>query len=159
MSGFGREITSQVQMSGLEEHPMRVLDICIITTLALVNHHAVCHCIDIGCASLQQSSINPYRLNPLQLEFMRQGLQYIFVNNIIKLTYNKWCFPCILVHVHTTDDTFYFVFDIRQVNSVRKYDSNHIQRIDHCSDETGHAQYVRKFDLLKDYLLTGTIDR
>lgn len=88
-------------MSGLEEHLMRVLDICIITSLALVNHHAVCHCIDVGCASLQQSNTNPYRLNPLKLEFMRQGLQYIFVNNIIKLTYNKWCFPCILVQQMT----------------------------------------------------------
>ena len=70
-------------------------------------------------------------------------------NDFIEPSQSEWSSPCILVP--KPDGTFRMCTDYRKVNSITKTDTFPIPRIDDCIDNIGHAKYVTKFDLLKEF--------
>ena len=70
---------------------------------------------------------------------------------------SDWSSPCILVP--KPDATFRICTDYRKVNSVTKTDSFPVPRLDNCTDNTGQANYITKFDLLKGFWQFPLTDR
>ena len=92
---------------------------------------------------------HPYQMNPIKLTAMRQEVEYILQNGIIKQSQSQWSSPCVLVP--KPDGSYRFCTDFRRVNAVTKFDSYPILRVDDCIDQIGNAQYVSKLDSLKGY--------
>ena len=80
---------------------------------------------------------------------MRDEIDYMLQNGIIEPSQSQWSSPCVLVP--KSDGTYRFCTDFRKINGVSKTDSHPIPRVDDCIDRIGHAKYVSKFDLLKEY--------
>ena len=92
---------------------------------------------------------HPYRINPVKQQYLREEVQYLLDNDFIEPSQSEWSSPCILVL--KLDGIFRMCTDYRKVNSVTKTDTFPIPRIEDCIDNTGHAKYVTKFDLLKRF--------
>ena len=101
--------------------------------------------MDIECS--KQIKQHPYRMNPMELQYLREEIQFLLDNDFIEPSQSDWSSPCILVP--KPDGTFRMCTDYRKVNSVTKTDSFPVPRMDDCIDNIGQAKYVTKFDLLK----------
>ena len=106
-----------------------------------------CHDVDIGDA--RPIKQHAYRVNPTKRAALRDEVQYMLRNGIVKPSQSQWSSPCVLVP--KADGSYRFCTDFRKVNAVTKSDSYPLPRIDDCIDSIGHARYVSKFDLLKGY--------
>ena len=71
---------------------------------------------------------NPYRTNPMKLQYLREEIQYLLDNDFIEPSHSDWSFPCIIVP--KPDGAFGMCTDYRKVNSVTKTDSFQVPRID-----------------------------
>ena len=60
-------------------------------------------------------------MNPIKLVAMRQEVQYMLQNGIIKQSQSQWSSPYILVP--KPDGSYQFCIDFRRVNEVTKSDS------------------------------------
>ena len=98
------------------------------------------------CKPIKQ---HPYRANPIQLQHIRQEVDYMLKHDIIEPSASDWSSPCVLVP--KADSSFRFCTDYRKVNAVTKTDSYPIPRIDDLIDKIGDAQFVTKIDLLSAY--------
>ena len=111
--------------------------------------------MDIECSALIKQ--HPYRLNPTNLQYLREEIQYLLDNDFIQPNQSDWSSPCILVP--KPDGTFRMCTDYRKVNSVTKTDSFPVPRMDDCIDNIGQAQYVTKFNLLNGFWQIPLTDR
>ena len=96
-------------------------------------------------------------MNPIKLTAMRQEVEYMLQNGIIKQSQSQWSSPCVLVP--KPDGSYRFCPDFRQINAVTKSDSYPIPRVDNCIDQIGHTQYISKLDLLKGYWQVALTER
>ena len=74
----------------------------------------------------------PYWMNPIKLTAMRQEVEYMLQNDIIKQSQSQWSSPCVLVP--KPDGSYRFYSDFRRVNAVTKSDSYPVPRVDDCID-------------------------
>ena len=92
---------------------------------------------------------HPYRVNPKQLQTIRDEVQYMLDNGMIEPSDSEWASPCLLVP--KADGNFRFCTDYRKLNLVTKSDSYPIPRVDDLIDRVGDARFVTKIDLLSAY--------
>ena len=81
---------------------------------------------------------------------MKKEIEYMLKNDLIEPTDIPWSSPCVLVP-KPGRDSFRFCTDYRKVNMVTKADAYPIPRIDDCIDNEGNANFITKFNLLKEY--------
>ena len=79
----------------------------------------VYHDVNVGDALPVKQ--HPYRVNPIKLEQLQKEVDYMFKNNIIKVSNSGWSSPCLLVP--KPDNTYRFCTDYRKVNKLTKSDS------------------------------------
>ena len=109
--------------------------------------NAATHDVDVGKAMpIKQHA---YRVNPVKQEYIRKEVEYMLQNGIVEPSQSQWSSPCVLVPKY--DVSFRFCMDFRKLNALTKHDCHPIPRIDDCVDQTGSAQFVSNFDLLKGY--------
>ena len=96
-------------------------------------------------------------MNPMELQYLREEVQYLLDNDFIEPSQSDWYSHCILVP--KPDGTFRICTDYGKVNSVTKTDSFQVPRMDDCIDNIGQAKYVIKFDLLKRFWQIPLADR
>ena len=94
---------------------------------------------------------HPYRLSPAKQKSLKDKIQYLLENNLIKPCKSNWSSPCILVP--KPDGSYRMCTDYRKVNNITKSDTFPIPvpQMDNCIDHIGNAKYVTKFDLLKGF--------
>ena len=112
---------------------------------------------DVDIAGSKPIKQNPYRMNLIKLQYLREEIQYLLDNDFIEPSQSDWSSPCILVP--KPDGTFRMCTEYRKVNSVTKTDSFPVRRMDDCIDNIGQAKYVTKFDLLKGFRQIPLTDR
>ena len=92
---------------------------------------------------------HPYWLSPAKQKSLKEEVEYLLENNLIKPSRSNWSSPCILVP--KPDGSYLLCTDYRKVNNVTKSDTFPIPRMDDCIDRIGNTKYVTKFDLLKGF--------
>lgn len=76
-------------------------------------------------------------------------MQYTLNNGITVPSSSSWASPCILVP--KPDNMARSCSDFRTLNVVIKPNSFPLPHMEDCVDQVGHAAFISKFDLLKDY--------
>ena len=113
------------------------------------------HDVDIeGSKPIKQ---HPYRMSLMELQYLREEIQYMLDNDFIEPSLCGLSSPCI--RLPKPDGTFRMCTDYRKVNSVTKTDSFLVPRIDDCIDNIGQAKYLTKFDLLIGFWQIPLTDR
>ena len=108
---------------------------------------AAIHDVDVGEAiPIKQHA---YQVNPVKREYICKEVEYMLKNRIVEPSQSQWSSPCVLVP--KPNGSFRFCTDFRKVNSVTKPACHPLPRVDDCIDQTGSAQFISKFDLLKGY--------
>ena len=91
----------------------------------------------------------PHRMNPIKLQYLREKIQYLLLNDFIRPSQSDRSSPYILVP--KLDGTFLMYADYRKVYSMTRTYFFLVPRVDNCIDKIGHAKYVTKFDLLQGF--------
>ena len=74
----------------------------------------ICHDVNIeGSKPIIQQ---PYRINHMKLQYLREEIQYLLDTDFIEPSQSNWSFPCILVP--KPDGTFRMYTGYKKVNSV-----------------------------------------
>ena len=79
-----------------------------------------------------------YRMNLMKLQYLREKIQYLLDNDLIKTSQSNWSSPCFLVP--KLDETFRMCTDYIKLNSVTKTDSFLVPRVNDCIDNIRHAK-------------------
>lgn len=104
---------------------------------------------DVVLESDKSVKQNPYRMNPVKQQYLKDEVKYLLDNDFIEPSQSKYSSPCILVP--KPNNTYRMCTDYRKINTITKTDSYPIPRVDDCIDKVGKAKYVTKFDLLKGF--------
>ena len=94
--------------------------------------------VDIEGSKLVEQ--HPYRMNPMKLQYHREGIHILLDNDFIEPSQSDLSSPCILVP--KPDGTFRMCTDYRKVNSMTKTDSFPVRRMDSCIYNIGQAKCV-----------------
>ena len=105
------------------------------------------HDIDVGDAHPIKQ--NPYRLNPIKSEVVKNKVQYMIDNDLICRSKTPW--SSLVVLVKKEHGQHRLCFDYRKVNVVTKTDTFPLPLVDDRIGKVGNAKYLSKFDLLKGY--------
>ena len=131
----------QVQLSSLDNEFADIFpDVPKQTTLTL-------HDVEVG--NIKRIKQYPYRINPLKLEVMRKKWSTCLLMILLNQAKSQWSSPCVLVP--KSDGSYRFCTDFCKVNMIMKTYSYPIPRVEDCINKFGSAEYVSKFNLLKDY--------
>ena len=82
---------------------------------------------DVDTEGSKPINEHPYRMNPMKLQYLREEIRYLLVNDFIEPSQSNWSSPCILVP--KPDETFRMCTDYRKVNSVTETDSFPVPRL------------------------------
>lgn len=91
----------------------------------------------------------PYRMNPLELNELRQQLQDLLKKGLIKSSDSAWASP--VLFVKKADGSLRLCVDYRALNSKTVRQSYPLPRIDDCLDKLGKAKIFSKLDLLSGF--------
>ncbi|XP_066990453.1 uncharacterized protein [Macrobrachium rosenbergii] len=92
---------------------------------------------------------SPYRLNPQKRLRMKEAVQYLLTNGLIKPCCSPWASPSLLTPKE--DGTDRLCTDFRKVNELTVTDSFPLPRLDDLIDSVGNEKFVTKIDLQKGY--------
>ena len=73
---------------------------------------------DVDIEDSNRIKQNPYRINPMKLQYLREEIQFLLDNAFIEPSQSDWSSPCI--RLPKPDGTFRMCTDCRKVNSVTK---------------------------------------
>lgn len=107
----------------------------------------VTHDIDVGDARPVKQA--PYRLHPRHEPAVREEINTLLKQGLIKRGASEWCSP--LLVVPKPDQQVRLCIDYRKVNSLTVKDAYPLPRIDACIEAVGKAQFITKLDLLKGF--------
>ena len=111
----------------------------------VVQHH-----IDVE-AGQRPIRLRPYRAGPHQRAVIDENIQTLLDQEVIEPSNSPWAAPVVLVL--KKDKTYRFCVDYRRLNSVTKFDSFPLSRIDDCFDTLGTTQpyYFSTLDLMSGF--------
>ncbi|KAG1933522.1 gag-pol fusion protein [Pimephales promelas] len=90
-----------------------------------------------------------YRIPERLLPALKKELDLMISVGVIEPSKSEWCSPVVLVP--KKDGTTRFCIDFRYLNSVSKFDSYPMPRIEELIERLGNAKYLSTVDLCKGY--------
>ena len=108
----------------------------------LVHHH-----IDTG--NFRPIYSHPYRVPHAQKPIIKQHIDEMLENNIIRPSTSPWSSPIVMVKKKSGEDRF--CIDFRKLNSVTKQDKYGLPRIDEILDSLGKAKIFSSLDMASGY--------
>ena len=81
---------------------------------------------DVEVTDTRPIKQHPYRLNSRKLKVLREEVEYMLKNGIIKSSQSEWASPCVLVD--KPDETTRFCTNYSWVNTITKTDYHPIPR-------------------------------
>lgn len=90
-----------------------------------------------------------YRIPERMVSSFMQEVKMMQEMGIIEPSYSEWCNPVVLVP--KKDGSLRFCIDFRYLNSVSKFDSFPMPRIEEIIEKLGKARYISTIDLCKGY--------
>jgi len=90
-----------------------------------------------------------YRIPERLLPALKKELDLMISLGVIEPSKSEWCSPVVLVP--KKDGTTRFCIDFRYLNSVSKFDSYPMPRIEELIERLGNAKYLSTVDLCKGY--------
>ena len=91
----------------------------------------------------------PYRLSPVEHEFVGKELDHMLQQGIIRPSSSPWTSPIVLVKKKNGKTRF--CVDYRKLNKVTKRDAYPLPRIDEILDSLGKAKWFTSLDLASGY--------
>lgn len=108
--------------------------------------HLIEHDIDVGDSKHIKQKF--YCVHPKYLDL---EVKCMLENKIAEPSCSSWASPCLLVP--KSDNTPRFCSDFGKVINVTKPDCFPLPCVEDCIDQVGSAKFVRKFDLLKGFII------
>ena len=108
------------------------------------------HHIDVP-ADQPPIRVRPQRAGPYQRATIEKSVKTLIDQDIIEPSISPWAAPVVLVL--KKDMSYRFCVDYRRLNSVTRFDSYPLLRIDDCFDAVGisQPQYFTTLDLMSGY--------
>ncbi|UYV63892.1 K02A2.6-like, partial [Cordylochernes scorpioides] len=91
----------------------------------------------------------PYRVNPKERDIIKEQIQDMLQEGVIRASSSPWAFPVILVRKR--DGNWRFCVDYRKLNSITVKDVYPIPRIDDVMDTLQGSRYFTAIDLRSGY--------
>ena len=116
-----------------------------LTELGQTN--VLAHVIDTGTARPMKQI--PYRAAPKEQEFIKEEIDRMLKNDLIRPSTSAWASPVVVVK--KKNGKLRFCVDFRKLNSVTNRDSYPLPRIDDLIDTVGNATWFSSLDLASGY--------
>ena len=91
----------------------------------------------------------PYRLSPVEHDFVAKELDHMLEQEIIQPSQSPWASPIVLVK--KKNGKMRFCVDYRKLNKITKRDAYPLPRIDEILDSLGKAKWFTSLDLASGY--------
>lgn len=104
----------------------------------------ITHHIDTGDAKPFRQ--RQYQMSPFMLKHLNRLLDNMLSLGVVEPSTSSWCSPVLLVKKKSTGE-YRFCFDGRKLNSVTKFDSYQLPRVDHILNMLRDTKYLSSIDL------------
>jgi hypothetical protein len=105
------------------------------------------HTIDVKDA--KPIKLHPYRTSPRHLSFLKEEIERMITNGLIKKSFSPWSAPTVVVN--KKNGKFRLCIDYRKLNAVTKPDAYPVPRIADMLDALGHSAFFSTLDLASGF--------
>jgi hypothetical protein len=105
------------------------------------------HTIDVKDA--KPIKLHPYRTSPRHLNFLKEEIERMITNGLIKKSFSPWSAPTVVVN--KKNGKFRLCIDYRKLNAVTKPDAYPVPRIADMLDALGHSAFFSTLDLASGF--------